>query len=36
VAAKDAAIIDATRLTAEEVVDEILELVRKKKLTGAP
>ena len=34
--AKTLAIIDATRLTAEEVVDEILELVRKKKLTGAP
>lgn len=34
VAAEDAAIIDATHLSAEEVVDEILELARKRNLPG--
>jgi CMP/dCMP kinase len=34
VAAKDAAVIDSTHLSAEEVVDEILELARKRNLTG--
>jgi cytidylate kinase len=34
VAAEDAAIIDSTHLSAEEVVDEILKLARKRNLTG--
>jgi cytidylate kinase len=34
VAAEDAAIIDSTHLSAEEVVDEILKLARKKHLPG--
>lgn len=35
VAAQDAAIIDSTYLSADEVVERILELARKKKLPGA-
>ncbi len=34
VPAKDACTLDSTRLTAEEVVEQILELARKKKLLG--
>ena len=34
VAAEDAAIIDSTGLSAEEVVEKVLELARKRNLTG--
>jgi CMP/dCMP kinase len=36
VAAKDAHVIDSTRLTAEQVVEEILKLARSKKLLATP
>lgn len=36
VAAQDASIIDSTQLSAEEVVERILELARKKDLPGLP
>jgi cytidylate kinase len=36
VAAQDAHVIDSTRLKPEQVVEEILELARRKKLLGAP
>ncbi len=36
VAAEDAHVIDSTHLTAEQVVEEILELARRKKLLATP